>query len=160
MKTLILIRHGKAEYRNYAFDKTRNLIDEGIKRSIKVAKESGLILKSDFKWFSSTGSRAMQTALIFSEVIDISVENITFLDELYTFSILQLNSFIKSLSDDFDKVVIFGHNSALSDFVNENTINSIYEIPTSGFVVIEFETKSWNNLPKGKVIRKLFAKEL
>ena len=44
--------------------------------------------------------------------------------------------------------------------VNENTINTIDEIPTSGLVAIEFETKSWKNLPKGTVIKTLFAKEL
>ncbi len=161
MKTLILIRHGKAEFGNYSSDKTRKLNEEGILRTLKVAKESGLILTSDFKWYSSTGSRAAQTAIIFSDILNINIEKITFLDELYTFNISELNFFINSLSNDFNKIVIFGHNSALTDFIQENTINSIYELPTSGFVAIEFETtNSWNNLPKGKIIKLLFAKEL
>ena len=160
MKTLILIRHGKAEYGNFSTDKMRKLTDEGVRRSLKVANESGLILTSDFKWYSSTGSRAAQTSIIFSEILNVSNKEITFLEELYTFDFSQLNSLISSLSDSFDKIVVFGHNGALTDFVNENTINTIDEIPTSGLVAIEFETKSWKNLPKGKVIKTLFAKEL
>lgn len=160
MKNIILIRHGKAEYENYSSDKTRKLTEEGTQRSLKVAKASIDYLNTDFEWFSSTGRRAAQTAIIFSEILNKNLDKITFLDELYTFNVFDLTSFIKLLANDYDKIIIFGHNGALTDFVNENTINPIYDIPTSGLVSIEFDSNSWKNLRKGKVIKTLFAKEL
>ena len=160
MKNLILIRHGKAEYENYSSDKERKLTQEGIRRSLKVAKESIGYLNSDFEWYSSTGSRAAQTAIVFSKILNKNSDKIKFLDELYTFNVSDLISIIKSLPNNYNKIIIFGHNSALTDFVNENTINAIYEIPTSGLVSMEFESNNWKKLNKGKVIKTLFAKEL
>lgn len=160
MKSLILIRHGKAEYANYSSDKTRKLTDEGISRSLKVAHESIPIVTSDYNWFSSTGSRAAQTAVIFSEILKLNLEKITFLDDLYTFNVDDLTKIIKEMPVEIEKIIIFGHNGALTDFVNENTSEFTPEIPTSGLVLMEFETNNWQDLSNGKVITTIFPRNL
>ena len=160
MKTLVLVRHGKAEQANYENDKTRKLVEEGYQRTFLVAKNSKEILNNDFKFYSSTGSRAAQTAVVFCEVLKIELQNVTFLDDLYTFNSHDLAATIKSMPNDCDKIVIFGHNGGLTDFVVENTTNFIPEIPTSGLVAMEFETNNWQNLPKGKVIKTIFPNSI
>jgi phosphohistidine phosphatase len=44
----------------------------------------------------------------------------------------------------------FGHNAAITNFVNIFGDVSIENVPTSGFVSIEFDTENWIEIKKGK----------
>ena len=56
--------------------------------------------------------------------------------------------------------MIFGHNFAITDFVN--TFGNIYieNVPTCGFIVLEFNISSWQKLSKGNTTYKVFPKDL
>jgi phosphohistidine phosphatase len=56
--------------------------------------------------------------------------------------------------------MIFGHNSAITDFVNKFGDFFIENVPTSGLVVIEFETDFWKNITKGKIKKVILPKEI
>lgn len=160
MKNLILVRHAKSSYENFSTDKNRKITDIGRDRSVKVAFESKkLIDKSTVIW-SSTATRAAQTAAVFSEIISIDSTAIHFTDALYTFDCTALKKVIHCIPNEIDKIIIFGHNPAFTDFINDTTDLSIDDLPTSGLVFIEFETDNWNELPKGKVTKTLFGKDL
>ena len=160
MKNLILIRHAKALYDGFATDKERELAVTGIHRSIKVATESKDILNENFSFWSSTAERAMGTALVFSELFDIPFDTFHFTDALYTFDCTELKKVIQSVPNEISNLVVFGHNPAFTDFINQTTNLQIDNLPTSGLVSIEFDTDDWNDLPIGKVVKTLFAKDL
>ena len=66
----------------------------------------------------------------------------------------------KLIDNDVMNVLIFGHNSAITDFVNKFGDVYIDNVPTSGLVCINFEINNWKDLKKGKTVTTLFPKEL
>lgn len=72
----------------------------------------------------------------------------------------QLMKTIKSCNNDHDSIILFGHNAAITDFVNKFGDVLIDNVPTSGFVSINFKIDSWLDLKKGKTKHIVFPKDL
>jgi phosphohistidine phosphatase len=56
--------------------------------------------------------------------------------------------------------MVFGHNPAMTNLVNNLGDSYVENVPTTGLTVIDFETNSWENLKTGKTILSLFPKNL
>lgn len=160
MKNLILVRHGKSGYDNFTTDKNREISEIGIERTTKVALNSSTLITDSTVFWTSSATRAASTAAIFADALAISKNLLLVKDELYTFNVDGLKSAIQSIPDHIDKIMLFGHNPAFTNFINDCTNLKIDNLPTSGLVSIEFETQSWRHLPKGLVVKTLFAKDL
>jgi phosphohistidine phosphatase len=159
MKNLILIRHAKSSWEAPLKDIDRPLDRKGIKNAHKVALKCIPFLPSTFIICSSIAERASKTALIFAQNISYPLESIIFKEELYTFDENQLEEVIKSFSNVYDSVILFGHNGAITNFVNKFGDIFIENVPTSGFVSIEFDTDSWKKISKGKTKKIIFPKK-
>lgn len=160
MKTLVLIRHGKSSWDNNLKDIFRPLKSRAYKDIELVSKEIQSELTEDFKFVSSPAVRAHDTAKFYFEKLGLNIEKLELYSELYTFDSEELKEFIYGLPDDVDKLVIFGHNPALTTVASQ--IGSIFfgNIPTSGVVKIEFENSTWKNCENGKTVLHLFPKNL
>jgi phosphohistidine phosphatase len=108
----------------------------------------------------SLAKRTQETAIIFAQNILYPIESIVFKEELYTFDINQLEKVIKSCSNDFENVILFGHNDAITNFVDKFGDVFIGHVPTAGFVWLQFETDSWGEINKGKTKKTIFPKNL
>jgi phosphohistidine phosphatase len=160
MKTIILIRHAKSSWDLPVQDKDRELIDVGIESIQKIAQKAISILPEDFIIWSSTAKRAMQTAYLFCENASIEKNRIIFKDNLYTFDEYDLSQIIKKCDNNIDNLIVFGHNGAITDFVNKYGNNLIFNVPTSGLVMINFEQDNWIDIKNGKTMHTLFPKEI
>lgn len=160
MKKIILIRHAKSSWIYNINDFDRLLLDVGIDKSIKVAHKSKLFIEHDSLILSSSSKRASETAKIFLEHWNIDITKINFLKSLYTFDVNQLEQIVKSSSNSYNNLILFGHNSAITDFVNKFGDIFIDNVPTSGFVSIIFETTSWDDINKGKTDKVLFPRDI
>ena len=160
MKNLTIIRHGKSGYELGLSDKQRTLTDRGISDSTLVAQKYLSNLPADFSMVSSSAIRAAATAKIFANVFLGFDDEIKFNDDLYTFDSRELEKIIRSTSDSVTNLLIFGHNDAISDFVNKFGAIYIDNVPTSGLVSIDFESDSWCEIQKGKTIKTIFPSEL
>ena len=160
MKNLILIRHAKSSWEAPLKDIDRPLDRRGIKDAHLVAANCLKFIPSIFVMWSSTAKRASETALIFAQNFLYPVESIIFKDELYTFDENQLEKVIKSCSNIFENVILFGHNEAITNFVNKFGDIYIDNVPTSGFVSIEFKTDNWEKISKGKTKKIIFPKKI
>lgn len=160
MKNLILIRHAKSSWEAPLKDIDRPLEQKGIKDAHLVAANCIKYIPSVFVMCSSTAKRASETALIFAQTILYPVESIIFKDELYTFDENQLEKVIKSCSNVFENVILFGHNAAITNFVNKFGDIFVDNVPTSGFVSLEFETDNWEKISKGKTKKIIFPKKI
>ena len=160
MKNLILIRHAKSSWEAPLRDIDRPLEQRGIKDAHLVATNCLKYLPSTFVVWSSKAKRASETALIFAQTILYPIESIIYKEELYTFDENQLEKVIKSCSNIFENVILFGHNEAITNFVNKFGDVYIDNVPTSGFVSIEFETDSWDKISKGKTKKIIYPKKL
>jgi phosphohistidine phosphatase len=160
MKNLILIRHAKSSWDYPLQDKDRPLEKRGINDAYLVSIECFKNLPSEFVIFSSSAKRAQETAVIFSKTFLYPIGSIYFRDDLYTFDENKLEKITKSMSNNFENVILFGHNGAITDFVNKFGDNFIDNVPTSGLVWLQFETDLWEKINKGKTKKTIFPRNL
>jgi phosphohistidine phosphatase len=133
---------------------------QGVKDAHLVSVEAKDSIPKTYIIWSSTAKRATDTALIFAQNISYPIESIIYKDDLYTFDEKKLEKVIKSCSNNFDSVILFGHNAAITDFVNKFGDVSIENVPTSGFVSFKFDTDDWKKIKKGKIKKIIFPKDL
>ena len=160
MKNLILIRHAKSSWEAPLKDFDRPLMKRGILDAHDVSANISKFLPKTYIIWSSSAARASETALIFAQNISYPIESIIFKDDLYTFDDKQLENVIKSCDNSLESVILFGHNEAITNFVNKFGDVFIENVPTSGFVSLQFDSESWDNINKGKTHKTIFPKDL
>ena len=160
MKRIILVRHAKSSWKHNVIDHERPLNERGFKDanlvSISLKERSlniDLVLSSD-------AMRAKTTANIFISNLNIDRSIVHLNHELYDFSGTNLIEVIKACDDSVNTLMLFGHNHAITAFVNTYGDSYIDNVPTSGVVVIEFEIINWVKLNTGKTIQTLFPRDL
>ncbi|WP_163410325.1 SixA phosphatase family protein [Flavobacterium ajazii] len=160
MKNLILIRHAKSSWEAPLKDFDRPLMKRGILDAHNVSGAISKFLPKTYTIWSSTAARATETAIIFAQNLSYPLESILFKDELYTFDERHLEKVIKSCDNSLESVILFGHNEAITNFVNKFGDVFIDNVPTSGFVSLQFDSESWDTIDKGKTHKTIFPKDL
>ncbi|MBP4136827.1 SixA phosphatase family protein [Flavobacterium geliluteum] len=160
MKNLVLIRHAKSSWEAPLKDFDRPLMKRGIIDAHDVSVKISNFLPKTYIIWSSTAARASETALIFAQNLSYPIESIVYKDDLYTFDEKQLEKVIKSCDNSLESVILFGHNEAITNFVNKFGDVFIENVPTSGFVALQFETENWSTINKGKTHKTIFPKDL
>lgn len=160
MKNLYIVRHAKSSWEYDVSDHERPLKKRGLNDANLVSNYlKGKINKPDLI-ISSDANRAKTTAEIFISNLGISEAILELNHELYDFSGFKLTNVIKECDDSVDTLMIFGHNYALTHFVNEIGDKYIDNVSTSGFTHIQFDIDSWRDLKKGKTVLTVFPKDL
>jgi phosphohistidine phosphatase len=160
MKNLILVRHAKSNWDAPLQDIDRPLNQRGMKDAHLVSLNIQDFIPKIYVIWSSIAKRAADTARIFAQNILYPIESILFKDELYTFDEKHLENIIKSCDNSIDSLIIFGHNAAMTNFVNKFGDVFISNLPTSGFVSLQFDTNYWEKIEKGKTKKIIVPKDL
>ncbi|MFT5964426.1 MAG: phosphohistidine phosphatase [Flavobacterium sp.] len=160
MKNLILVRHAKSNWDAPLQDIDRPLDQRGMKDAHLVSLNIQDFIPKIYVIWSSIAKRAADTARIFAQNILYPIESILFKDELYTFDEKHLENIIKSCDNSIDSLIIFGHNAAMTNFVNKFGDVFISNLPTSGFVSLQFDTNYWEKIEKGKTKKIIVPKDL
>lgn len=160
MKEIILVRHGKSSWEHNVSDRNRPLIDRGMSDAKIVAYQ--LLKKSSIPQhiFSSPANRALSTCMIFSKIIGASENSITVVEDLYDFDGENVINFIKKLPNNYNDVMIFGHNHAFTSISNIFGHIFIDNLPTSGLVKLNIDIDHWKDLKKGTTEFIIIPKEL
>ncbi len=160
MKNLLLMRHGKSSWELNVSDENRPLKQRGINDAQLVGAElSKKSLAIDYA-FSSPANRALHTAMICLKALRFSMDEFKVVHELYDFSGGQVIDFVKSCPDDLNTILIFGHNHAFTHIANSLGNKHIDNVPTSGFVHLQFNEDSWGKITKGSTVQTIFPKAL
>ncbi|WP_367753224.1 histidine phosphatase family protein [Flavobacterium sp. WC2430] len=160
MKNLILIRHAKSNWDAPLKDIDRPLDQRGYKDAHLVSLNIINDLPKTFIIWSSIAKRASDTAVIFAQNLLYPMESIVYKDTLYTFDERQLEKIVKSCSNSYDSLILFGHNVAITNFVNKFGDVFIDNVPTAGFVSLQFDTDYWEKIKKGKTKKIIAPKDL
>ena len=160
MKNLILIRHAKSSWETVADDFDRILEQRGIEAARLVAAHCRQYLPNTYIVWSSPAKRAAQTARIFALEIPFPPEQINYIEQLYTFDDHILTKIIKTCDNKHDNLILFGHNEAITNFVNKFGDIRIDNVPTAGFVSIQFNTDDWKTIANGRTVKTIFPKDL
>lgn len=158
MKTIYLVRHGKAESREIDKpDYERTLIERGINDSLQVAKH---LKKDKIKpslIVSSPVPRAFETARLFAQTFGYKVKRIKQRKAMYDQADGVLLDIVASLDDDCDSVMLVGHNPSMDDFAKFLTPDFHETLPTCGVAGITVNVKSWKDVTGGCGKLELFA---
>ncbi|MGC4039749.1 MAG: histidine phosphatase family protein [Flavobacterium sp.] len=160
MKQLILVRHAKSSWDAPLRDFDRPLTGKGIQDAHLVSSNIASQIPKAFVVWSSAATRAKETAMIFAQNISFPIESIEFKEELYTFDERKLEQVIKSCPDHYEHLIVFGHNEAITNFVNKFGNTFIDNVSTSGFVNIIFDQNSWENIENGVTKKVVFPRDL
>lgn len=160
MKKLILVRHGKSSWDYSVDDKDRPLKERGINDGHLVSKKFRSQDVAVDAVFSSPANRALHTCLIFLRQLNFPFIKFQVTNELYDFSGERIQKFVRDLADDFDTVMIFGHNEAFTSVANSLGNSYIDSVPTTGLVQISFEVKNWASVTQGTTTQTIFPKDL
>ncbi len=163
MKEIIFVRHAKSDWgTEFLKDVDRHLNERGysdayflIEWYSKNKKRPDLIL-------SSTATRALSTALIFSRTLKMDVAALKLESHLYEAGLTELFSVLRSQDASNNSIMVFAHNPGITNICNELSDDLFFDnIPTCGMVSYSFDIKKWKDLDskKGRLNYYQFPKE-
>lgn len=146
MKRLFIIRHAKSDWGNLTLsDFERPLNHRGVKDTPTMAKR--LLEKRVIPdlIISSTAKRARETATAFAQMLLFPVESILYRDEIYEAHYPTLYDVVKSIPEEAQTVLLFGHNPGLTYFTNDIARVRIDNIPTCGIAAVGIDL-AWKDV--------------
>lgn len=147
MKTLIIVRHAKAEILpENKTDFERKLMDSGKIDAEKVASNLIQQIKCPDIFISSTAKRAWSTAKRFAAAFKLKEESIIKEKTIYEASAETLIDLVQNIDNKHDSAIIFGHNPGFSQLAYYFSGNGSIELPTCGVVIIEFDINDWQHV--------------
>ena len=160
MKTLYLVRHAKSSWEFDLDDHQRPLSDRGLNDAPLVARYIKSRIEMPEKILSSDAVRAKTTALLYLKELDIPENQLILEPNLYDFSGKGLDWVIRNCENDINRLMIFGHNHAMTNIVNKYGSKAIGNVSTAAFTAIEFKTDDWKMIEKGETKYYITPKEL
>jgi len=143
MKTLVLVRHSKAED-EYFNDFERTLTNTGINKAQKIANSIPLPPSKNVKFVSSEAPRAFQTAEIFSNFFNLLPADICTHTFLYKyFTLKQFLEFLETKYSNENNIWLFGHNPMLTEIAYNLSNGEIYSMPKCAVAYFEISSENW-----------------
>jgi len=144
MKTLVLVRHGKAEHEGGDLD--RSLTHQGNSDSARMAEQFHEFGLQVHAVLSSPALRAKSTARYFAdgEVLPVGLD-----DRIYDAGVSELLDVVQELEDFQDTVVLVGHNPGLSEFLQVLLDSDHASMPTASVAVVSFDVPEWVDVVAG-----------
>lgn len=155
MIKLFLLRHAKSDWQSFDTDDfNRDIIERGIKKTIKIGK---LLNKNNTDIFKILCSPALRTKKTKDIIIDFLVHKpiVEYNSELYHESGANLLDILKAQKEE-KSILIIGHEPMLSnlvisiseDYENKHFQNASRNYVTSALFCVDFYTKSWSKISK------------
>ena len=152
-RELFILRHAKSSWSEVdKSDKDRALKPKGIKDIANLAKAVKETVKNLDLIVTSPANRAVHTSVLFAEGIGFPMEKILLNRKIYDADEAMIQEVIANQPSDVKSLMIVGHNPTLSYFVNGFLPEAIFELPTSGFVCLYFDTPDWASIKKSALV--------
>jgi phosphohistidine phosphatase len=150
VKTLLLIRHAKAETSFTLNDFERSLNERGKKDAPVMAKKIKSRNITIDAFVSSPAKRAKKTATLFCETLHGNTDAIIYISALYHATAEIFFEVVTTLDNQFDTVAVFSHNPGITDFANTLTAVKIDNMPTCAVFAVQAEIIQWADFEKSK----------
>jgi phosphohistidine phosphatase len=147
MKKLYLFRHAKSSWDYPELDDFERPLNKRGRSDLPII---GNVLKQlDIKpdlILASPATRAAMTARHITEYLNTDIANLRFDVTIYEASASSLLKILQQIPNKFERVMLVGHNPALTSLANMLVNNQISNIPTAGCYAIEFNLSDWSQL--------------
>lgn len=150
VKTLVIIRHAKAEQIFTTNDFERSLNERGKNDAPEMAKRLKKKLDVD-AFVSSPAKRTKKTASYFVKAYDKDENEIIFVSALYQAPSSTFNEVVAELDDSYKTVAIFAHNPGITNFANDLVPEAnIDNMPTCAMVAVQADVSKWSDFSSAK----------
>ncbi|HKN03437.1 MAG TPA: histidine phosphatase family protein [Buttiauxella sp.] len=154
-RTLFLIRHAKSSWNEIALpDNERPLARRGQRDAPMMGRRLARDKVKPDLILSSPACRALSTAHIIADILhyyrDIVVD-----ERLYASNTETLLAVVSGLSDDFNCVMLFGHNPEFLELAHRLS-HKLTRMPTCAVIQFTFDAASWSAIASLKPARVLF----
>ena len=161
MKIIYLVRHAAAaKGKPKSPDRKRALSKKGRKEAVKMAKKLKKNGMLPDLLVSSPAKRAMQTARVFAKAIKYPKDKILLNKTLYEANNASSNAAllqaVRSMDDQFQSVIVFGHDPLLTEFAHYLRKDFTEALPGCAVVRFDFNNISWTKITAGRGILKFF----
>jgi phosphohistidine phosphatase len=150
MKRLYLIRHAKSSWENPLLnDFDRPLNKRGMRDAPRMAKR---LKEKDIcpdLIITSPAIRTLSTCNVLASMLGFPHESVVKEKQLYHADEDHLFEILQRTPGHYKNVFMIGHNPGLSNFANELTVGSNFQIPTCGVVGLAFALDDWHNIAYG-----------
>jgi phosphohistidine phosphatase len=147
MKKIVLIRHAKSSWSSPSLSDIKRPLNERGKRD---APFMGSLLLDNHILphiiYSSPAVRAISTAKIIAKKIKYPTKNIEIKNEIYEASVSDLLKIISLFDNQFNNIMMFGHNPGFSYLVNYLCNDFNNNLPTCGVAELEFDVNNWQEI--------------
>jgi phosphohistidine phosphatase len=151
MKTLLLLRHGKAQPDAPRGDKERSLTERGRRDGVTMGRLIGSLVPVIDLVTTSDTRRTLETANIVASSAGytgpLDVE-----PDIYGAGADTLLEVVRNLPDKAERALLIGHNPGFEDLASELTEPGVERIglPTAGLAHIEFDVTRWAEVEPGR----------
>jgi len=105
---------------------------------------------------SSTAVRALTTASLVARELEYETDKIALEEQIYKADKQELLEIINGIPNQFDKVMLIGHNNTITELANLLSPDLIPEIPTTGVVALSFDCTTWSEISKENATLEFF----
>jgi phosphohistidine phosphatase len=147
MKKLYLVRHAKSSWEETGLEDIERPLN---KRGKKDAPFMGHLMKqkniNPDLMITSPAERALSTAKIFCQEMEIPVNNLLVESRLYAAARKEILYIIHKFDKEKNSAMLFSHNPGLSDLADSLTSGKINDIPTCGIVALSSKINDWSEV--------------
>ena len=144
MKTLFAIRHAEAES-GYQSDFDRMLTSHGASQTEGTARFIGSTQNNKTIFVHSSAKRTTQTCQLIHNHLK-STAPIAAKEELYNSPLKNYLQVLEQLSNDYDTVILVGHNPTISQLISFLTNELKGYLSPSGGAKIQLNCSNWNEI--------------
>ncbi|WP_323844257.1 SixA phosphatase family protein [Microbulbifer magnicolonia] len=157
MKKLTLIRHAKSSWDNPDLDDFHRPLNKRGKRDLPAmaqrVRDLGLLPD---RLLSSGAVRALDTAEVLADTLELDGDKLLVLSELYGASYQSLLRLLQQQSDDWKHLMVIGHNPGLEDLGYYLTHERLPKFPTAAVLHIGLKITRWCELAESCGTVRLF----
>jgi len=151
MKTLYLVRHGKAAPLAPPLDdRDRPLTEQGQADVSRMAQHLADRGVSPHALITSTALRARQTAETIATTLGYPTENIQNVEACYLAECFDLLDVVQGMEDPWETVILVGHNPTLTELTNYLTGDTLGGLSAGACAAIRFHEDAWSSVAKGQ----------
>ena len=161
MKKLIVVRHSKSSWKDSSLsDFDRPLNKRGKRDGKKMSEFLSKYIKSIDLLLCSSSNRTILTSKYYKD--SLQIKNSIFTESLYHASKKEIIENFYSIDFSVNSILLIGHNPGLTEFINFSTDENLFNLPTTGTVIIEYPIEKWIELEyvSGKVKLMKFPKQI
>ena len=146
-KILYLVRHAKSSWSDASLaDRDRPLNKRGRRSAPEMGKRLAVKGHLPELIISSPAKRAFSTAKKIAKELAFDKSEIIADESLYFSGTRSMENLLEGLDDRYQRVMIVGHNPAMTSLLNVLSDSSVDNMPTCAIAVIDFDMASWSGM--------------